>query len=670
MARADHARAASTTRCAIYTRKSSDEGLEQEFNSLDAQREACEAYIVSQRHAGWIGLPEMYDDGGLSGGTMERPALKRLLEDIKAAKVQIIVVYKVDRLTRSLADFAKIVDVLDAINASFVSVTQQFNTTTSMGRLTLNMLLSFAQFEREIAGERIRDKIAASKAKGMWMGGNVPLGYDVRDRKLVVNEAEASTVRMIFQRYAELGSVTLLKAELERAGIVSKRREGAGGQLGGGKSFSRGALYLMLQNRIYRGEITHQGAAFPGQHEAIIDPELWEIVQDKLAANRHERSLAAGAVAPSLLAGLIFDADGNRMTSTHATKRAKRYRYYVSASLLAGDRPRAQQGMRIPAGDLEGLAVDRLRRLFSSRAEMAEALTPLNPDARRLDAALRRGSELSQRWFAMPPIEITGLVRQIVERVAVTVDGIQLRLDRGKVAAVLTGDGGSERTDAEPILLSIEAKLKRAGKGKRLVIENGAAVEANEDLVALTREAFAIRNWLLSGSDDSIEAMSGRLGMNKARLTSLVRLSYLAPDLVRSILEGRQPLELSPTRLLRLSKDLPHQWSDQRRFLRFPGSKPHQFPAEMLYIRRLENDLKRPGDPSRPAPWRLASLVGDAAFAGELTRGNKGTIPATPGTKNMQRYQESVWLGKQDSNQSMHFICIASNRRKTLTKLR
>ncbi|MGI8570414.1 MAG: recombinase family protein [Methylocella sp.] len=344
MARADHARAASTVRCAIYTRKSSDEGLEKEFNSLDAQREACEAYIVSQRHAGWVALADMYDDGGLSGGTMELPALKRLLEDIKAVKVQSVVVYKVDRLTRSLADFAKIVDVLDAHNASFVSVTQQFNTTTSMGRLTLNMLLSFAQFEREIAGERIRDKIAASKRKGMWMGGNVPLGYDVKDRKLIVNEPEAATVRLIFQRYAELGSVALLRAELDRLGIVSKLREGAGGRLAGGQRFSRGALYLMLGNRIYRGEIVHQGTAYPGQHEAIIDPELWQIVQDKLAANRQERSLAVGAAAPSLLAGLIVDANGNRMTPTHATKRAKRYRYCVSASLLAGDRPQTEKG--------------------------------------------------------------------------------------------------------------------------------------------------------------------------------------------------------------------------------------------------------------------------------------------------------------------------------------
>ena len=285
-------------RCAIYTRKSSDEGLEQEFNSLDAQREACEAYIVSQRHAGWTALPDLYDDGGLSGGTMERPALQRLLADVRAGKVQIIVVYKVDRLTRSLADFAKIVDVLDAHDASFVSVTQQFNTTTSMGRLTLNMLLSFAQFEREIAGERIRDKIAASKAKGMWMGGNVPLGYDVRDRKLIVNPTEAESVRMIFRRYAELGSVALLKAELDLLGVVSKRREGAGGFLSGGKPFSRGALYLLLQNRLYRGEIAHKGNVYPGQHQAIVDVELWQVVQRQARRRSMRPVLGCGRRGP------------------------------------------------------------------------------------------------------------------------------------------------------------------------------------------------------------------------------------------------------------------------------------------------------------------------------------------------------------------------------------
>jgi site-specific DNA recombinase len=569
MVRVDHARAGLTVRCAIYTRKSSDEGLEQEFNSLDAQREACEAYIVSQRHAGWVAQADMYDDGGLSGGSMERPALKRLLEDIQAGKVQTIVVYKVDRLTRSLADFAKIVDILDARNASFVSVTQQFNTTTSMGRLTLNMLLSFAQFEREIAGERIRDKIAASKKKGMWMGGNVPLGYDVKDRKLIVSEPEASTVRLIFRRYAELGSVSLLRAELDRLGIVSKRREGAGGRLAGGNRFSRGALYLMLQNRIYRGEILHQGTAYPGQHAAIIDPELWRIVQDKLAANRQERALAVGAEAPSLLAGLIVDADGSRMTPTHATKKAKRYRYYVSASLLAGDHPQAQKGMRVPAADIEGLVFDRLKMFFSSRTDIGDALTPLDLEARAFDAALRNAFALSERWLAMPPVEMKSLVRDIVEQITVAADRIDIWLSGAKVGAALKAGKASQRADIDPITLSIEAKLRRGGKGKCLVIANGAEAEVNAGLVELIKDAFTIRVQLLSGSDDSIEAMSGRLGMNKCRLTSLIRLSYLAPDIVRALLEGRQPIELTPTRLLRLSKDLPHDWSEQRHVLGF-----------------------------------------------------------------------------------------------------
>ena len=373
--------------CAIYTRKSSDEGLEKEFNSLDAQREACEAYIISQRHAGWVAVRDLYDDGGLSGGTMERPALMRLLADIKSGKVQIVVVYKVDRLTRSLADFAKIVDVLDAAGTSFVSVTQQFNTTTSMGRLTLNMLLSFAQFEREIAGERIRDKIAASKAKGMWMGGNVPLGYDVRERRLIVNDAEAETVRMIFGRYAELGSVRLLGHELDRLGVVSKRREGAGGVLAGGNRFSRGALYTLLQNPIYRGEIGHQGKVYPGQHDAIVDARLWQLVQEKLASNRQARTLGESAEAPSLLTGLIVDGDGQRMTPTHAVKKGRRYRYYVSTQLISGARSEHAKGWRIPAGDVEMLVLDRLRAFFASASHLGEVLSCFNLDASAVRSA-------------------------------------------------------------------------------------------------------------------------------------------------------------------------------------------------------------------------------------------------------------------------------------------
>ena len=573
MRKPDRPKSSVIFRCAIYTRKSSDDGLEQEFNSLDAQREACEAYVTSQRHAGWLALPDMYDDGGLSGGTIERPALQRLLSDIKAGKVQIIVVYKVDRLTRSLADFAKIVDILDAHNASFVSVTQQFNTTTSMGRLTLNMLLSFAQFEREIAGERIRDKIAASKAKGMWMGGNVPLGYDVRERKLVVNEAEASTVRMIFQRYAELGSVALLRAELERAGIVSKRREGAGGELSGGKRFSRGALYLMLQNRLYRGEVAHKDNIYPGQHEAIIESELWQTVQDRLAAGRHERSMAVGAEAPSLLAGLIFDSDGARLSPTHAVKKGKRYRYYVSTALITGARSEHPKGWRIPAGDIEGLVLDRLRALFASGAEVSEAVAPLGLDAATQGAMLDRSAKLAERWTTLASLELRELVQSLVRQIQIGDAQISVWLNRTAIVSSVMPDAAPVPIDCmpavEPLVLSITASLRRAGKGVRLVIGNGAAKAIDDGLASLIARAIASRNMFLTGRDDSIDAMASRLGVRRDYLAVLVRLSYLSPEIVRAILVGQQPVELTPARLVVLSRNLPHDWQEQRQFLGF-----------------------------------------------------------------------------------------------------
>ncbi|MGH9207623.1 MAG: recombinase family protein, partial [Acidimicrobiales bacterium] len=316
-------------RCAIYTRKSSEEGLEQDFNSLHAQREACEAYIASQRHEGWRLIETAYDDGGLSGGTMERPGLQRLLDDIRADRVDTVIVYKVDRLTRSLADFAKMVELFDAHGVSFVAVTQQFNTTSSMGRLTLNVLLSFAQFEREVTSERIRDKIAASKKKGMWMGGHVPLGYDVKDRKLVVNPIEAKIVRHIFGRYTVLGAVRLLKEELDRDNICSKPRTAKSGKRSGGRRFSRGALYQLLTNPTYIGEIRHKKASHPGQHKGTIDRGLWNEVQHRLASNRADRRERAGTVARSPLTGKLFDESGERLTPSHAVKGGRRYRYYV-----------------------------------------------------------------------------------------------------------------------------------------------------------------------------------------------------------------------------------------------------------------------------------------------------------------------------------------------------
>src|SRR5580692_9257918 len=327
MPRAD----ASRRRCAIYTRKSSEEGLEQEFNSLAAQREACEAYIRSQQHEGWLLATNRYDDGGFSGGNLERPAAQRLLTDIRAGRIDIVVVYKVDRLTRSLADFARLIELFDAQGVSFVSVTQQFNTTSSMGRLTLNVLLSFAQFEREVTGERIRDKIAASKQKGMWMGGWVPIGYDRKDRTLTINETEAVTVRTISDLFLKLKNVQRVQAELVRLNLTTKPYETPRGRAVGGLSFARGHIYKILSNPLYIGEIEHRGIRYPGQHPPLIDRKKWDAVQAQLAANHHENRTRTNAKSKSLLAGLIYDDAGNRLVSSHATKNGKRYRYYVTS---------------------------------------------------------------------------------------------------------------------------------------------------------------------------------------------------------------------------------------------------------------------------------------------------------------------------------------------------
>src|SRR5437763_1574704 len=398
MVEASKIRRGRALRCAVYTRKSSEEGLEQEFNSLHAQREACEAYIKSQRHEGWTCLAQAYDDGGLSGATMDRPALQQLLADIQAGKVDVIVCYKVDRLTRSLADFAKIVEIFDAKGVSFVSVTQQFNTTTSMGRLTLNVLLSFAQFEREVTGERIRDKIAASKQKGMWMGGVPPLGYRACDHKLTVIDSEAETVRHIFRRYAVLGSVRLLEQELDAAGIRSKSWTSTAGRSWGGKPLARGALYLMLRNRIYRGEIVHRNKSYPGEHMPIIDQELWDLVQAKLAANAVERSSGETTANPSLLAGLLYDGLGHRMSPSHAVKNGMRYRYYVSQPLISKTRGTAPEGFRIAAGEIERVVLSSIGERIPNPGWLAEAVGPFIGTAGEQQLVLQRAAELAASW--------------------------------------------------------------------------------------------------------------------------------------------------------------------------------------------------------------------------------------------------------------------------------
>ena len=423
---ASAATAAPTTirkvRCAVYTRKSTDEGLEKEFNSLDAQRESCEAFIASQRPEGWLLVPDYYDDGGVSGATLERPALQRLLRDIEADRVDVIVCYKIDRLSRSLMHFAKLVGTFDAHNVTFVSVAQSFNTTTSMGRLTLNILLSFAQFEREVIGERVRDKIAASKARGMWMGGPVPLGYDVRERKLVINETEAATVRRVFEVFAAIGSATLLVPALRAEGLLTKT----------GRPFDKGAIYKTLNLRTYLGQVTHQGKVYPGEHQAIVSLELWDRAHDIMRESTRVRSNQARRQTPALLRGLIFGPDGRAMSPTHTRKRGKLYTYYVSQAVLKG----TDDGCtvrRISAGEIEAAVIDQVRALLRQPEVVVGTWRTAQVEAPDLTEAETREAleQLDPLWDELFPAEQARIVRLLVERVEVSPAGadIRLRLD-------------------------------------------------------------------------------------------------------------------------------------------------------------------------------------------------------------------------------------------------
>jgi DNA invertase Pin-like site-specific DNA recombinase len=565
-------------RCGVYTRKSSEEGLEQEFNSLHAQREACEAYIKSQRHEGWTCLANHYDDGGLSGATMDRPALQQLLADIQAGKIDAVVTYKVDRLTRSLADFAKIVEIFDAKGVSFVSVTQQFNTTTSMGRLTLNVLLSFAQFEREVTSERIRDKIAASKKKGMWMGGMPPLGYRASDHKLIVVESEAETVRHIFQRYSALGSVHLLQQELEAHGIRSKRWTSTAGRRWGGKQIVRGALYRMLQNRIYRGEIVHKDQHYPGEHVPIIDEAPWDKVQVKLAANAVERRSGATMKNASLLAGLLFDGEGQRMTPTHAIKKGARYRYYVSRPLIGESRADTPDGLRVPAGEIDQLVTTRIGQLLSEPAKIFEVLAPQVETAAQQRHMLHRAAELAANWSKLKPMQMRPILAALVPRIAVRVGRVDIQLLPSRLAALLRDElpgptsASAEDDKEQPVVLSVPARLRRVGFGIRMVIDGaaspGRAARPDPKLIKLIARAHLLSNKLTESSSEYLADVAQGESLTSSYFTRVLRLSYLAPDITRAILEGRHPRDLTAQKLLAHSR-LPLTWPEQRRTLGF-----------------------------------------------------------------------------------------------------
>ncbi|CAH0356888.1 recombinase family protein [Sphingobium sp. CECT 9361] len=512
-------------RCAIYTRKSVEDGVTQEFNSLHAQHDACSAYVTSQAGEGWHVIPETYDDGGYSGGNTARPSFQRLLQDIESGKIDIVLVYKVDRLTRNLSDFSKIMDVFDQKKVSFVSVTQAFNTTNSMGRLTLNMLLSFAQFEREIAGERVRDKIAASKARGIWMGGNVPFGYRLNKRRLYVSSEEAEQVRQIFDTYAEVKSMTQLRARLAASGIGRRRLPGLKTERGATTNFSATGLYHLLKNRIYLGEICHNGTSYPGQHDAIVEVEKFKLVARQLQDNKTRLVTGANTLFPSPLVGIIWDEHGRRMFSSNSTKQGKVHRYYTSQ----------------PDKDRRDLPVLRVS------AEKLECL---------IFTHLPEG--MAARWPDGSPDRMQ--IRTVVRRIVIETANILLTVFD---------------TDQAEKTISIPARWLRRGDERQIVSKEGVqSPKPNHALVRLIVDGHIAKHHLaIYGSvADSAEMM----GLNEQDFARVLQRGYLAPDITAAILDGRQPKDLTVERLAYC--DLSAMWHEQRKSLGF------QSPEEVLQI--------------------------------------------------------------------------------------
>jgi DNA invertase Pin-like site-specific DNA recombinase len=521
---------AKPVRCAIYTRVSTDQGLEQDFNSLDAQYDASQAYIRSQAHSGWTMLRSKYDDGGFSGGNTHRPALQRLLDDVSAGKIDIIVVYKVDRLTRSLADFAKLVELFDKYNVSFVSVTQQFNTTTSMGRLTLNVLLSFAQFEREVTSERIRDKIAASKRKGLWVGGMAPLGYDTRDRKITINPAEAERVRTIFRSYLTLGSLNLLMADLRKRGITSKLRTLKTGETVGGIPFTRGPLAYLLRNRFYIGEVAFKGEILQGEQPPIIDRTLFDAVQAKLDEQNNNYNTNR-MKSDALLAGRLFDDRGNRMSPSHTRKRGIKYRYYLSSALLDGRPANAGSVSRVPAVEIETRVIKAVQEHLN--------LDGSNDDATIIKAHVTRVEvQVNQLIVQLVPTQKTKRGRPSADNV--------LHVPWRKTPSVrrreilLPADGSSRPQDPRPIRSETRATLVTAiARGRRWLDE------------------------IIADPNVTAETIAKREGCSPRKVNKTISLAFLAPNLVKAAINGTLPHGIGAARLF----DLPVEWSRQRQIL-------------------------------------------------------------------------------------------------------
>ncbi len=555
-------------RCAIYTRKSSEEGLEQDFNSLDAQREACGAYIQSQRHEGWVAIKGSYDDGGFSGGNMNRPGLVRLLADIDKGLVDVVMVYKVDRLTRSLADFAKIVEAFDKKGVSFVSVTQQFNTTTSMGRLTLNVLLSFAQFEREVTGERIRDKVAASKRKGMFMGGNIPMGYDLDNRKLVINETDAAFVRSVFDRYLALGDATKLKRELDLQRVCTKVRISRNGNARGGEPYTRGMLYYILKNRIYLGEIVHKGQIYPGEHPPIIDPVVFDQVQKLITSNRHDHVTRSRSKERSLLAGFVWDEYGRRLTITHTKKDTRRYRYYVSGPAQTGETI-DKRPIRIAANDLETMVCNELATFFKDEERLRNKLfsdggielSPMPGMAHWTEAS----ASMARKLMLPHGNELFAILQTMAPKIIAGRAFVSISIKRKTILSLL--DLPADEIQDEQIELHRDTRLKTIGTEPRLIVQQddpqrSARPQRDPALIkALARAHIWFRRHT-GETPISTDQIAKQDKQDPSYVGKIMRMAFLSPELTEAVLEGRQPPGLTIEAIL---SGIPADWAEQQR---------------------------------------------------------------------------------------------------------
>lgn len=541
----------SKIRCAIYTRKSCEEGLEQDFNSLDAQREACESYIKSQQHEGWVLLEKQYNDGGFSGGNLERPALKELFKDIAEDKIDIVVVYKVDRLTRSLLDFAKIVELFDSHNASFVSITQNFNTTTSMGRLTLNILLSFAQFEREVTGERIRDKIAASKKKGMWMGGRVPIGYKKENKKLIISENDAKTVQQIFKKYLELKSVPKLKEYLAEHNITSNKNN----------YFEKGQLYHILQNKVYIGRITHKGKVYNGEHQAIIEEDVFKDVQKLLSDNISDNNSQKSAT-NSLLAGILYDDNGNRMSPSHSNTRKKKYRYYVSLAITKFKKSQAGTISKLPANEIEKFVVSEIENYFSDTKILQNYICDLKIQEQNIILNKLKNAE----------IFTPQVIKNIVEKVTVSKDWIEIILKQNKIQEFLYNLCSIQNNKkSEEIFITLKKDIRiSTGSSKGcnvLILKNGETQESNinKNLVKAIVRSYYWHELLLSGKVKNTKDIQKLEKLkDNSYIKQVLNLRFLSPKIVENIIQGTQPKDLTVSKLFNIKT---YNWQEQEKLV-------------------------------------------------------------------------------------------------------